>query len=207
MSRLTRDGTAEPVSRDQFSGANADREIFIFPVQLTTSRIGNHTRLIHTLAICVTIHAYAPGSHIQLSNNCLCPLLFCLFFLFLWGSSLFSFSKYQVKKRYHVSLPFSLCTENYVVRFFSFWIVFFYLVTTSWILTSACLCENSTNQSEEQIVKQITEKHNSFSQIIPVTSHKRDHARLKNYPNTAQSSFPPHQYEYPVLYPLGKFTF
>ena len=36
---------------------NADREIFIFLVQLTTCRIGNLTRLIHTLAIiCVTIH-------------------------------------------------------------------------------------------------------------------------------------------------------
>ena len=55
MSRLTRDGTAEPVSRDQFSGANGDREIFIFPVQLTTSRIGNHTRLIHTLLYVMTI--------------------------------------------------------------------------------------------------------------------------------------------------------
>ena len=33
----------------KFSGANADREIFIFPVQLTTSRIGNLTWLIHTL--------------------------------------------------------------------------------------------------------------------------------------------------------------
>ena len=43
------------------SGANADREIFIFRVQLTTSRIGNLTRLIHTLAICVTIHAYISG--------------------------------------------------------------------------------------------------------------------------------------------------
>ena len=31
---------------------NGDREIFIFPVQLTTSRIGNHIRLILTLAIC-----------------------------------------------------------------------------------------------------------------------------------------------------------
>ena len=31
MSRLTRDGTAEPVSRDQiFSGANGDKECFIF---------------------------------------------------------------------------------------------------------------------------------------------------------------------------------
>ena len=34
----------------------ADREKLIFHVQLTTSRIGNLTRLIHTLAICVTIH-------------------------------------------------------------------------------------------------------------------------------------------------------
>ena len=33
------------------SGANADREILISPVQLTTSRIGNLTRLIHTLAL------------------------------------------------------------------------------------------------------------------------------------------------------------
>ena len=36
---------------------NADREIFVFfPVQLTTCRIGNLTRLIHTLAIGVTMH-------------------------------------------------------------------------------------------------------------------------------------------------------
>ena len=30
----------------------------IFPVQLTTSRIGNHTRLIHTLLNVMTIHTY-----------------------------------------------------------------------------------------------------------------------------------------------------
>ena len=44
MSRLTRDGTAETVSRHKFSGTNVDRGIFIFPVQLTTSRIDNLTR-------------------------------------------------------------------------------------------------------------------------------------------------------------------
>ena len=33
----------------KFSGANGDREILMFPVQLTTSRIGNLTRLIHSL--------------------------------------------------------------------------------------------------------------------------------------------------------------
>ena len=40
------------LARPKFSGANADREICIFPVQLTTCRIGNLTRLIHTLARC-----------------------------------------------------------------------------------------------------------------------------------------------------------
>ena len=58
MSRLTRDGTAEPVSREtRFSGANADREILVFLVQLTTSRINNLTRLILLLLQYVmTIH-------------------------------------------------------------------------------------------------------------------------------------------------------
>ena len=38
------------LARQKFSGANADGEILIFPVQLTTRRFGNLTRLIHTLA-------------------------------------------------------------------------------------------------------------------------------------------------------------
>ena len=55
MSRLTRGtGLPRPFRENNFSGANGDREIFIFPVQLTTSRTGNLTRLI-TLAIFVTI--------------------------------------------------------------------------------------------------------------------------------------------------------
>ena len=33
MSRLTRDGTAEPVSRDEFSAANGDSDMFIFLFQ------------------------------------------------------------------------------------------------------------------------------------------------------------------------------
>ena len=45
-------GLPNPSRETKFSGANADREIFIFPVQLTTCRIGNLTRLIHTLDIC-----------------------------------------------------------------------------------------------------------------------------------------------------------
>ena len=69
MRRLTRDGNLmsrmngkktlpNPSSETKFSGANADKKIFIFPVvQLTTCRIiGNLTLLIYTLDICVTIH-------------------------------------------------------------------------------------------------------------------------------------------------------
>ena len=37
----------------KFSGANEEMEIAIFPVQLTTSRTGNLTRLVHTLLLCV----------------------------------------------------------------------------------------------------------------------------------------------------------
>ena len=67
MSRLTRDGTADPVSRDQILRHARGQGNTIFPVQLTTNRIGNLTRLIrtllyvmtiHTLAICVIIHMY-----------------------------------------------------------------------------------------------------------------------------------------------------
>ena len=39
-----------PSRETKFSGANANREISIFPIMLTTSRIGNLTQLIHTLA-------------------------------------------------------------------------------------------------------------------------------------------------------------
>ena len=40
---------------------------YSFSVELTTSRIGNLTRLIHTLAICVTIHTYIHRCHYLLS--------------------------------------------------------------------------------------------------------------------------------------------
>ena len=59
-----------PSSETKFSGANGDRELFIFPVQLTTNRIGNFTRLIHTLAICVTIHTIHINIRFCLDVSC-----------------------------------------------------------------------------------------------------------------------------------------
>ena len=51
-------GLPSPSRETKFSGANADRGIFIFPVQLSTCcRVDNLTRSIHTLAI-LCDHAY-----------------------------------------------------------------------------------------------------------------------------------------------------
>ena len=58
ISRLTRDGTAKPFPRDQILRHARGQGNIIFPVQLTTSRIGNLTRLIHTLLYVMTIHTY-----------------------------------------------------------------------------------------------------------------------------------------------------
>ena len=59
MSRLTRDGTTEPVLRDHIlRRERGQREIFVFPVQLTTSRIDNLAQLIPTLLcmyVCMVI--------------------------------------------------------------------------------------------------------------------------------------------------------
>ena len=51
-------GWLNPSRETKFSGTHGDRGIFIFPVQLTTSRIGNLTRLIYTLLYVTTIHTY-----------------------------------------------------------------------------------------------------------------------------------------------------
>ena len=51
-------GRLNPSRETKFSGTHGDREILIFPVQLTTSRIGNLTRLIHTHLYVMTIHTY-----------------------------------------------------------------------------------------------------------------------------------------------------
>ena len=44
-------GLSKPSRETKFSGTNGDREMFIFPIQVITSRIGSLARLIHTLAI------------------------------------------------------------------------------------------------------------------------------------------------------------
>ena len=49
-------GRLNPSRETKFSGANGGRRIFIFPVELTTSRIGSLTWLMHNLLYVLTIH-------------------------------------------------------------------------------------------------------------------------------------------------------
>ena len=51
-------GLLNPSRENNFSGANGDRKIFIFPVHLTTSRIGNLTGSILLLLYVMTIDTY-----------------------------------------------------------------------------------------------------------------------------------------------------
>ena len=54
-------GLPNPSRETKFSPVNGDGKIFIFPIQLTTSRIGNLIPLIHALAMCddyTYIHTY-----------------------------------------------------------------------------------------------------------------------------------------------------
>ena len=62
MTRLARDGTAEPVSRNHIVRRERRQGKNVFPVQLTTSRTGNLTWLILTVAIVVVVD---DDSHIQ----------------------------------------------------------------------------------------------------------------------------------------------
>ena len=64
-------GLPNPSRETKSLGANGDREILIFPVQLTTSRTGNLTQLILTLAICddhIYINTYIHTYILHTSN-------------------------------------------------------------------------------------------------------------------------------------------
>ena len=90
MSRLTRDGTAEPVSRDQILRHARGQGNIIFPVQLTTNRIGNLTRLIHTLLYVMTIHTYIHTYTLELFSKDSLEKYDCYFlFIFIENSHIF----------------------------------------------------------------------------------------------------------------------
>ena len=70
MSRLARDGTTELVSQDQIlRHERGHRNMFIFPFQLTTSRIDSLTWLIHTLLYIMTIHTYMHTASVPIKSG------------------------------------------------------------------------------------------------------------------------------------------
>ena len=71
MSRLTRDGIAEPISRDQILRREQGQKNINFLCSADhTSRIGNLTRLILTLAICDG-HKYNKNELIRRGSSCI----------------------------------------------------------------------------------------------------------------------------------------
>ena len=64
MSEPTLGGTVKPVSRYQILRHKRGQEIFIFPAQLPTSRIGNLIRLVHTMIYVMTTHIYIHTKYI-----------------------------------------------------------------------------------------------------------------------------------------------
>ena len=56
MCGLTRDGTAEPLSRDKILRSEREQGKINFRVQLTISRIGNQYLVDYTLMKVLTIH-------------------------------------------------------------------------------------------------------------------------------------------------------
>ena len=72
MGRLTRYGTAEPVSRDQILGRERGQGNIRFSVQLATSRTGNRHLVDPYLAICDD-HTYIPHIKSNLDRLGLLP--------------------------------------------------------------------------------------------------------------------------------------
>jgi len=75
MSRPTRNGTAEPNSPDQTLRREREKENPVFPVQLTTNRIGNHTQLMPSLLKVMTTHTtviYLAYLLLEYSDNPYC---------------------------------------------------------------------------------------------------------------------------------------
>ena len=59
-----RDGRTRLATPNYLARTGTDREIFVFPVQLTTSRIGNLTRLIKSLSYIICHgHTYSLGDN------------------------------------------------------------------------------------------------------------------------------------------------
>ena len=76
---------------------------------------------------------------------------FFLFFPFSAGMSLYYLVALLPLSEFFVPLPFSLCMES-ASHVFSFWVFFFYLVTTGWIFNIiSLLCENSIKSINQSI--------------------------------------------------------
>ena len=59
MEAVAESGKGNITHENKLSGANGDKENLVFSVHLTTSKIGNHTRLMPSLLKVMTIHTFS----------------------------------------------------------------------------------------------------------------------------------------------------
>ena len=67
MEAVAESGKGNITHENKLSCANGDKENPVFPVHLTTSRIGNHTRLMPSLLKVVITHTYTWGGSITVA--------------------------------------------------------------------------------------------------------------------------------------------
>ena len=75
MSKLMRNGTAEPVSRDQILRREGGQENINFPCSADHEQDVNLTWLVHSLAVCVTIHTDVQVGTITITHVLLLGIL------------------------------------------------------------------------------------------------------------------------------------
>ena len=129
MSGLMRDGTRPNLTREtKLSGANGDREIPVFPVELTTSRIGNHTRLMPSLLKVMTTHTHT-HTHTHI----------------LYGGSVVrtaTTASNKPRQRGHVIATLSLATTYF------YFIYLLDAIVTSFVCVCVCVCVWSSRSAD-----------------------------------------------------------
>ena len=110
MSRLTREGTAKHVLRDQFFKRDRGQRKFIFPVQLAIRRIGNLIRLLLKLlkAIPHTQHA----DKLLEITTAVPQYAYCTYILFVAMTRILSFCPYSHCS--HLNKPFDNFPPDWV---------------------------------------------------------------------------------------------
>ena len=137
------------VSRDQILRHEREQKNIHFPCSADHEQDWQPYRLIHTLAICMCDHTYILHACAPTARRSHLTTIVCVLFRFCYYFFMFpSFVSLEIDvafSEYFVPLLSSVCMES-TSYLFPFRMVFSYLVTTGWILTSAYVRIQSITQ-------------------------------------------------------------